>query len=405
MPLRLPSGLLLRNRLAKAALTEGLADRRGRPGAALERLYRRWGASGAGLSITGNAMVDGRYLERTGNVVLDDPAVVPALRAWAGAAREGGTPLLLQLNHAGRQTNRYSSGRPLAPSEVAGVHVLGLFARPRALTEEGIADVVARFAAGATRAREAGFDGVQVHAAHGYLLAQFLSPLTNLRTDRWGGGLPGRARLLLEVVAAVRAATDRSFTLAVKLNSADFQRGGFAEDEALEVVRRLEVAGVDLLEISGGTYESPVFLLADLPASTRAREAYFLDFARRVRAISRIPLMVTGGFRSAAAMEAALAEGALDLVGLGRPLIVDPEAPARLLGGRAARIEVRSPALRGGQLAALAEAAWFYRQLERLGAGRDPDPGISPTWTALRYAVRETTRSLGWRLRRAGRSA
>jgi len=398
-PLRLPSGLVLRNRLAKAALTEGLADRWGWPDDRLERLYRRWAAGGTGLAITGNAMVDGRFLERSGNVVLEDPAAAPALRRWAAAARQGGCPVLVQLNHPGRQTNRFGSGRPLAPSAVAAVRVLGFFARPRALDPEGIADVIRRFAAAAGLAREAGFDGVQVHAAHGYLLSQFLSPLTNRRSDEWGGSLDGRSRLLREVVGAIRARTGPGFTVAVKLNSADFQRGGFAEDEALEVVQMLAGRGVDLIEISGGSYESPAFLFDAPRESTRTREAYFLEFARRVRQVSRVPLMVTGGFRSAAAMEMALGEDALDLVGLGRPLIIDPELPGKLLGARLAGCQVRPPLLRSGPLATIAEAAWFYRQLERIGDGRDPALSLSPLWTASRHVAREVGRSLAWRMR------
>ncbi len=396
-PLRLPSGLVLPNRLAKAAMTEGLADGRGWPGQPLERLYHRWGAGGAGLLVTGNAMVDGRWLERAGNVVMDDPAALPALRRWAEVAREGGTPAIVQLSHPGRQTNRFGSSRPVAPSAGDAVHVLGFFARPRALDEAGIARVVRQFADAAALAQDAGFDGVQVHAAHGYLLSQFLSPLVNRREDAWGGSIEGRSRLLREVVGAVRARTGPRFTLSVKLNSADFQRGGFDEEDALAVVRILGDAGVDLLEISGGNYESPIFLVDGRRESTRSREAYFLDFARRVRGVSRIPLMVTGGFRSAAAMEAALAEDALDVVGLARPFAVAPSFPSDLISGRRERCEVRPPQVTRGPFAALAEAAWFYRQMYRMSEGRDPAPRLSPTWTTTRHVAREVTRSLAWR--------
>jgi 2,4-dienoyl-CoA reductase-like NADH-dependent reductase (Old Yellow Enzyme family) len=383
---------VLRNRIAKAAMTEGLADRRGWPGARLRRLYERWASGGAGLLVTGNAMVDGRYLERAGNVIVEDPGAHEALSAWAAAARRG-SAALVQLSHPGRQTYRFVCGEPLAPSEGPAVKALASFARPRAMTPLEVEGTVERFASAADACRRAGFDGVQVHAAHGYLLAQFLSPRTNRRQDRWGGSLEGRARLLLEVVRAVRARTGASFTLSVKLNSADFQVGGFSEDGALEVIRWLDAEGIDLLEISGGNYESPALLLGPgRRESTVAREAYFLEFARRVRGVSRLPLMLTGGFRSSAAMEAALAEDALDLVGLARPLALDPSFPARLLSGEVDRSEVRPIHVRGRALAALAEASWFGDQVERIALGMEPDPTISPYRSMGRYLVRQVAR-------------
>jgi len=395
-PLRLASGIELPNRLAKAAMTEGLADGRGRPGPKLVRLYERWARGGVGLSVTGNAMVDGRYLERAGNVVLDDPGAEEALSTWAAAARKG-CPAIVQLSHPGRQTNRFICGRPLAPSEGPPVKVLASFARPRAMTPLEVEETVARFAAAASACQRAGFDGVQVHAAHGYLLAQFLSPLTNRRDDRWGGALEGRARLLLEVVRAIRARTGRGFTLAVKLNSADFQRGGFSEEESLQVVRWLDGEGIDLLEISGGNYESPALLLGPgVRESTVAREAYFLEFARRVRGVTRMPLMVTGGFRTLAAMEAALAEEALDVVGLARPLALDPDLPSRLLSGQVDGSEVHPLRVKNRMLAMTAEAAWFGDQIHRLADGREPDPGLSPYGSIARYLVTEPARGL-WR--------
>jgi 2,4-dienoyl-CoA reductase-like NADH-dependent reductase (Old Yellow Enzyme family) len=401
-PLRLPSGLELPNRLAKAAMTEGLADAGGGPTDRLVRLYERWAAGGAGLLITGNAMVDGRHLERVGNVVLAEPAPVERLAAWAAACRAR-SPALVQLSHPGRQANRFTCARPLAPSDGPAVRVLASFSRPRAMTVPEIEETVARFASAAEACRRAGFDGVQVHAAHGYLLAQFLSPLTNHRADDWGGPLENRARLLLEVVRAIRARTGPGFTVAVKLNSSDFQRGGFSEHDALHVVGWLESAGVDLLEISGGNYEAPALLLGPgVRGSTVAREAYFLGFARRIREVSRIPLMVTGGFRTAAAMEAALAEDALDVVGLARPLILEPDLPRRLLAGettgsRAVRLRSRSQVLE-----MVAEASWWGDQIGRLAAGLDPDPSL-PAWrSVVRYLTVQPARGIRHRLASRG---
>jgi 2,4-dienoyl-CoA reductase-like NADH-dependent reductase (Old Yellow Enzyme family) len=393
-PLRLGSGLELSNRLAKAAMTEGLADRRGWPGSRLGRLYERWGRGGAGLVVTGNAMVNGRTLERAGNVILEDPAAHEALASWAVAARAG-CPAIVQLSHPGRQTYRFVCGRPLAPSEGRPVQVLASFARPRAMTSIEVEETVARFGFAAEACQRAGFDGVQVHAAHGYLLAQFLSPLTNQRGDGWGGSLEKRARLLLEVVRTVRARTGPRFTLAVKLNSADFQRGGFSEEDSLQVVRWLDTEGIDLLEISGGNYESPALLLGpELRETTVAREAYFLEFARRVRSVTRMPLMVTGGFRTLAAMESALEEGALDLVGLARPLALDPDLPFRLLSAQVERSEVRPLRVKIRMLAMMAEASWFGDQLGRMADGLDPDPTISPCGSIARYLATEPVRGL-----------
>ncbi len=393
-PLRLGSGLVLPNRIAKAAMTEGMAGPAGVPGERLRRLYARWAEGGAGLLVTGNAMVDRRWLERTGNVVVDDPAPLDALRSWAAAARRG-APVIVQLSHPGRQATRFGSPRPVAPSDGPAVNLLASFERPRAMTAEEIAGTVERFAAAAAACQEAGFDGVEVHAAHGYLLAQFLSPLTNRRADGWGGQLEGRARLLLEVVRAVRARTGRGFTVAVKLNSADFQRGGFEEEDALRVVGWLDSEGVDLLEISGGTYEAPALLLGPgVRGSTVAREAYFLEFARRVRGVSRLPLMVTGGFRSVGAMEAALAEDALDVVGVARPMALDPDFPRRALAGELERSGAEPFRIRNRVLAMTAEAAWYGEQMGRMAGGLEPDPGISPLGSALRYLVTEPVRGL-----------
>ncbi len=401
--LTLPSGLVLPNRIAKASMTEALADRRGRPTKGHARLYRRWAEGGVGMQLTGNVMVDGRYLERPGNVILGAPAELvdeetrSQLTAWARAAKVSGAPVLMQLSHPGRQTQKMVVREPVAPSAVAAVKLFGSFGKPRALREDEILDVIERFAESAELAKQTGFDGVQIHAAHGYLANQFLSPLTNVRDDAWGGSLENRARFLLSIVRAVRARVGRDFTISVKLNSADFQRGGFDEDDALEVVRLLDVEGIDLLEISGGNYEAPALFGVDASQRTRtqAREAYFLAFARRVRGVSKVPLMVTGGFRSRAVMESALAEGALDVVGLARPLALEPDLPRLLLEGKIERAAAPSPARPFiAALAALAEGAWFWRQLQRMSEGRAPSPRLSIYYSMLAYMLGDFLRAM-----------
>ena len=289
-PLTLPSGLVLPNRIAKSAMTENLADADGQPTVRHERVYRRWAEGGAGLLVSGNLMVDRRYLERTRNIIADRHLDVAALRRVTAATAD--TPFLAQLSHPGRQTTRWNAWRPVAPSAVPPVRVLWSFGPPREMTPAEVRAVIGAFADTARRCAEAGFDGVQLHAAHGYLLAQFLSPATNRRTDTWGGDVEARARVLLESTRAVREATGDGFTLAVKLNASDFRHGGFTAEDAEQVVVLLAEAGIDLLEVSGGTYESPaLFGLADGQATATSaaphKEAYFADFARRARSAAQ----------------------------------------------------------------------------------------------------------------------
>jgi 2,4-dienoyl-CoA reductase-like NADH-dependent reductase (Old Yellow Enzyme family) len=397
--LRLACGAELPNRVAKAAMTEGLADADDRATARLATLYRRWSHGGAGLLITGNVMVDRRFLERPGNVVIDDNGGLDRLRDWARAGTEGGSHLWMQISHPGRQSSRMSTGQPLAPSAVQ-LKLAGLFARPRAITGAEIVDAIRRYARVAEIARETGFTGVQVHGAHGYLISQFLSPVTNRRQDEWGGSLENRARFLLETVRAVRLSVGGDFPLGVKLNSADFQTGGFTLDECVRVAGWLGDAGIDLLEISGGTYEQPRLLghrgedgtyAAPARESTRRREAYFLEYATSIQASTRVPLMVTGGFRSLAAMEAAVSSGEAAVIGLARPLCVDPDLPRRLLEGSVDRAESPERRLRLGpgrwlgptsplplcrSLNTQGEVAWFYRQIIQLAEGMHPRPDL-----------------------------
>lgn len=382
-PLTLPCGAVLPNRLAKAAMSEQLGDRANRPTARLETLYGRWGASDCGLVVTGNVMVDRRHVGEPCNVVIEDERDLPALRRWAQAGRRNGMAIWVQINHPGRQALRIAGSRPVAPSPIAP-KVPGAVT-PRELTGPEIEEIVARFARTAAIVKEAGFDGVQLHGAHGYLISQFLSPRANQRDDEWGGDAERRRRFVLEVVRATRAAVGPEFPVAIKLNSADFQRGGFTEEESAEVVVALAAEGIDLLEVSGGTYEAPAMMGgrngAETPAraSTQAREAYFLDYAERIRAqVPGLPLMVTGGFRSAEAMAAALGGDACDVVGIGRPLALHPDAAGELIDGRRARVDAgvkRVGIAKLRQLDSALDLFWHTRQIQRIGRGRDPWDG------------------------------
>ena len=392
-------------------MTEGLATPRGRATAAHERLYATWTRGDAGMLLTGNIMIDGRYLERAGNVVVEDASGLDALKRWTDVVHAGGSQLWGQISHPGRQCPRLVALTPLAPSAVQ-LDLIGNFGRPRAALEADIVDIVGRFARTAGVLKEAGFDGVEIHAAHGYLLSQFLSPRTNRRDDAWGGALANRARLLLKVVEAVRATVGPKYPVAVKLNSADFVKGGFTLEECHEVVRWLGGAGVDLLEVSGGTYERMEFLKAhpedDIRDSTRLREATFLQYSAAIKAVARMPIMVTGGFRTRAGMEGALQGGDTDLIGVARPFCLVPDFPRRMMSGDLDALPVpedrlvlgkgawgpnsQSDALRG--LNGLVQAGWYYRQIERLAAGLAPDPALSPRRAMLTHLRKDFGRAM-----------
>jgi len=415
--LRLPCGAIIKNRLAKTAMTEGLADAEDNATEGHVNLYRTWAKGGSGLLITGNVMVDRRYLERPGNVVIEDRRGLPQLQRWAAAGTEENTHLWMQISHPGRQCSRIVSTQPLSPSDVQ-LHLMGNFAKPRAMQEEEIEQAINSYANTALIAKEAGFTGVQVHAAHGYLISQFLSPVTNKRSDQWGGSLENRARFLLATIRAVREAVGAGFPVAVKLNSADFQKGGFDLDDSAQVAAWLAEEGIDLLEISGGTYEQ-IRLLGhsgdeqqaedpNIRASTRQREAYFLDYAKTIQVAlesgeQKTPLMVTGGFRSRLTMVDALEEGELDMVGLARPLCADADIPRFLISGQisyapAYEVDLKlgdgwlGPASKIPLLRAInvqGEVAWFYQQMLQLSQLKSPRKGQGVLKSFLNHLLRE----------------
>ncbi|MFT7404668.1 NADH:flavin oxidoreductase/NADH oxidase family protein [Zhongshania sp.] len=403
--LELPCGVILPNRLLKSAMTEGLANTNDQATPRLSTLYRRWAEGGTGTLITGNVMVDRRFLERPGNVVIDGNGGEAALQDWAKAGTSANNQLWMQINHPGRQCQRQVSARPLAPSDV-GIDLVGMFGRPTPMTEIDIRHTINRYAKVAATAKSTGFTGVQIHAAHGYLISQFLSPLANIRSDQWGGSLENRARFLLETVAAVREAVGEHFAISVKLNSADFSKGGFSHEDSLKVAQWLSDAGIDLLEISGGTYEK-LALMGDKSDDTSAessqhREAYFLKYAEGIRKVTKIPLAVTGGFRSLATMQHALDSGAMDVVGLGRPLCSQADIHALLNGEQASlpnwEKELRlGPGWLGPQssnqkirtLNFGAATQWYYRQIIDLAEGREPNTHTAVLRVMLKHMIAE----------------
>lgn len=377
-PLRLPNGDVLRNRLAKASMSETLGTYDNHATPKLVALYRRWAASGIGLLLTGNVMIDRRALGEPGNVVIEDESDLPILRQWARAATDQGAALWVQLNHPGKQSPKGLNVSNLSPSAIPfREDMKAFFETPREATPAEIQNIIQRFGRSAAICKEAGFSGVQIHGAHGYLVSQFLSPHHNQRTDEWGGSPENRRRFVVAVYAEIRRQVGADFPVGIKLNSADFQRGGFTEEESMATIQALADAGIDLIEISGGTYEAPAMSGAfrqGQKASTVAREAYFLEFAEKVRAAVRVPLMVTGGFRTAEGMNAALRSGALDIVGMARLLAIDPDAPAALLQGRDSPQRVRpiTTGIKPVDRMGLMEVLWYTRQLKRIADGSNP---------------------------------
>jgi len=404
--LTLPNGAVVTNRLAKAAMEENMADAGQLPGPAIFDLYRTWAKGGAGLIITGNVMIDGRALTGPGGIVLDADTPIAPFTEWAKAIRSHGAQAWMQINHPGRQVRANMGEAAWAPSAVAldlGKHSK-LFATPKAMTEAEIAETIARFADTAHAAERAGFTGVEIHAAHGYLISQFLSPLTNRRDDRWGGDLANRTRLLIEVVKAVRARVSATFCVAVKLNSADFQRGGFSEDDARQVILWLNELPVDLVELSGGSYESPAMQGVTVDGRTLAREAYFLEFASRLAAVATMPLMTTGGIRRMAVAEQVIASG-VAIAGMATALALVPDLPAQWLAGRHPGADVVPVRWKDKSMAALASMAMVKRRLWALGAGRVKLRRYSPLVSTLVSLARTRKLTVRYRQWRTGKVA
>ncbi len=381
-----------KNRIIKAAMSEALANNAGQPSQLHFNLYEAWAKGGLGCAITGNVMVDFRAKNEPGVVVIESERDLAQLKQWAEVGKQYGMVQLIQLSHPGRQCPKGLNKETVAPSAVPfSVMLATTFGTPRELTHDEILDIIQRFATSAQICEKAGFEGVQLHGAHGYLISQFLSPLTNKRQDQWGGSIENRMRFLLEIYKAVRAVTSDQFIISVKLNSADFQRGGITEDEVVAVFKAIDEAGIDLIEISGGTYEAPAMAGAKADkrkVSTIAREAYFLDFAEQIRQQVKCHLMVTGGFRTVEGMNAALDSGACEFIGIARPLAVETDLTDRLIAGHDVRYAVDK--IKTGipmvDKMAIMEIIWYAAQFKDIAQGKRPNPKLSPLKVFFKYA-------------------
>ena len=381
-PLTLPCGVVLKNRIAKAAMSDSLGDGAGNPTTDQIRLYERWARGGLALSIIGEVQGTPHFAEKPGNLIVNGHSDREQLERLAKAGATDNAQLWLQLGHAGAMAD-VGISTPKGPS---ALNLPGLTCGALSLDE--IQALPAEFARTAQLAKQLGFGGVELHAAHGFLLNQFLSPLFNKRTDAYGGSLQNRMRLLLEVTDAVRSAVGPAYPVGIKLNATDQLEGGFAEDESLDVIAALDNAGIDLIDISGGTY----FPGAASSSDRSGTGPYFLEFAKRARAKTGVPLMVTGGFKTLAQAESAITDGTADIVGLARALVVDPELPSFWLAGQ--RGEVQFPRFKNPPEGGV--TAWYTMQITQNAKGEPTLASDDLEDAIAAYEQRDDARRLIW---------
>ncbi|WP_299836398.1 NADH:flavin oxidoreductase/NADH oxidase family protein [uncultured Tenacibaculum sp.] len=383
--LTLPNGTILANRIAKSAMSENLSNKTHEPTPVLINAYKKWAKSGSGLLITGNVMIDSKALGEPMNVVVEDKRHFEKLQEWANSVQETDTQLWVQINHPGRQAMDQINSVLKAPSAIplkSKGRKKATTKIPEALTHEEIEDIIKRFGTTAAILKEAGFGGVQIHGAHGYLVSQFLSPYANVREDDWGGSLEKRARFVLEVYKEIRKQVGADFPIGIKLNSADFQKGGFSEEDSMKVIELLSEAGIDLIEISGGTYEAPAMMMGNRKQSTKEREAYFIDYIEKARAITKTPLMLTGGFRTVSVMQEAIASEELDVVGLARPFTLFPNIGNEILEESRTNfgVNINKTGVKG--IDGMMNIIWYEAQIKRLGLGKKPNLKLS-AWSVF----------------------
>ncbi|ATZ56784.1 hypothetical protein BCIN_14g00210 [Botrytis cinerea B05.10] len=339
------SGKVARNRFLKGAMSERQSSwdpkdfkSRGIPFTSLVNVYKRWGEGEYGQILTGNVMIEYDHLESMGNSIipLDAPFEGERFERFAAMAKAGkahGSLMVAQVSHPGRQVESRIQPNPISASDVQLTSSpMGLtFNKPRPATQEDINSIVDKFAHAAEYLEKAGFDGIQLHGAHGYLLAQFLSKTTNKRTDKYGGSLENRFRIIQEVADEIHKRVKPDFIVGIKMNSVEFQQDGFTPEDAKAACQALEGARFDYVELSGGTYEESAFV--HKRESTKKRENFFIEFAEEiVKPLTKTKTYVTGGFKTVGAMVSAL--DTVDGVGLGRPAAQEFRLPKDILEGR-----------------------------------------------------------------------
>ena len=387
-PITLPNGTTIKNRFFKSAMSEGMGTRDFQPKKNIATLYKRWAEGGTGLIITGNIMVDPKGTAEPGNIVFDKNSNMEILKNWANQGQQHGAKVMVQLNHPGKQAPKTVSKQTVAPSAVPlGNGLNKLFSTPRALTTSEVEELVQKFVTSAKVAKEAGFSGVQIHAAHGYLISQFLSPHDNRRTDKYGGSLENRMRFLKEIYLGMREELGKDFTIGIKINSTDFKEDGLTEEDSLKTIIELANLGLDFVEISGGTYERPAMMGA---TSKSTNQVFFAEYSKKLKQKIEIPVVVTGGIRSINAMNTLLNDNTTDFIGIARPLTIDPNIPNKIKQGTYTIVETTRVTTGVKKLdkifGSLLGIVYYQVLMQNIAKGKEPK-ATKNAWPSLIQAV------------------
>ena len=387
-PITLPNGTTIKNRFFKSAMSEGMGTREFQPKKNIATLYKRWAEGGTGLIITGNIMVDPKRTAEPGNIVFDKNSNMEILKNWANQGQQHGAKVMVQLNHPGKQAPKTVSKQTVAPSAVPlGNGLNKLFSTPRALTTSEVEELVQKFVTSAKVAKEAGFSGVQIHAAHGYLISQFLSPHDNRRTDKYGGSLENRMRFLKEIYLGMREELGKNFTIGIKINSTDFKEDGLTEEDSLKTIIELANLGLDFVEISGGTYERPAMMGA---TSKSTNQVCFAEYSKKLKQKIDIPVVVTGGIRSINAMNTLLNDNTTDFIGIARPLTIDPNIPNKIKQGTYTIVETTRVSTGVKKLdkifGSLLGIVYYQVLMQNIAKGKEPK-ATKNAWPSLIQAV------------------
>ena len=387
-PITLPNGTTIKNRFFKSAMSEGMGTRDFQPKKNIATLYKRWAEGGTGLIITGNIMVDPKGTAEPGNIVFDKNSNMEILKNWANQGQQHGAKVMVQLNHPGKQVPKTIAKETVAPSAVPlGNGLNKLFSTPRALTTSEVEELVQKFVTSAKVAKEAGFSGVQIHAAHGYLISQFLSPHDNRRTDKYGGSLENRMRFLKEIYLGMREELGKNFTIGIKINSTDFKEDGLTEEDSLKTIIELANLGLDFVEISGGTYERPAMMGA---TSKSTNQVFFAEYSKKLKQKIEIPVVVTGGIRSINAMNTLLNDNTTDFIGIARPLTIDPNIPNKIKQGTYTIVETTRVSTGVKKLdkifGSLLGIVYYQVLMQNIAKGKEPK-ATKNAWPSLIQAV------------------
>lgn len=387
-PITLPNGTTIKNRFFKSAMSEGMGTRDFQPKKNIATLYKRWAEGGTGLIITGNIMIDPKGTAEPGNIVFDKNSNMEILKDWAKQGQQHGAKVMVQLNHPGKQVPKTIAKETVAPSTIPlGNGLNKLFSTPRALTTSEVEELVQKFVTSAKVAKEAGFSGVQIHAAHGYLISQFLSPYDNRRTDKYGGSLENRMRFLKEIYLGMREELGKDFTIGIKINSTDFKEDGLTEEDSLKTIIELANLGLDFVEISGGTYERPAMMGA---TSKSTNQVFFAEYSKKLKQKIEIPVVVTGGIRSINTMNTLLNDNTTDFIGIARPLTIDPNIPNKIRQGTYTIVETTRVSTGVKKLdkifGSLLGIVYYQVLMQNIAKGKEPK-ATKNAWPSLIQAV------------------